>query len=1004
MKFISANNGLRLLFYSSMLASFPCTALARAHASPFGVAYFQQNISGTISDSSGPLPGVTVMIKGTTRSAISDNEGKFSIVASPGEILVFSFLGYRTVEVAVGSQMVLSVTLVEDVTQLDEVEINAGYYSVRQKESTGSISRITAKDIETQPVTNPLAAMQGRMAGVDISQATGTPGGNFNIKIRGINSLRGTANEPLYIIDGVPYASQSLGDGDAINGVLPALTSPLNAINPSDIENIEVLKDADATAIYGSRGANGVVLITTKKGKAGTTKFSFQASTTAGTVVQKMNVLNTEQYLQMRKEGFANDGITEYPADAYDVNGTWSQNRYTNWQKELLGGTSYVRNLQGSVSGGAERTQFMIGGTYRNETTVTPDTGAYSKGAVHTSITHTSADDRFKLNFSANYSSERNTLPGTDLSKSAYTLAPNAPALYDNNGDLNWENGTFENPLAYLKSSYRSDSETLFANALLSYQLKYGFEVRTSLGYNESSLTEYKTFPSSMYNPALGVDASAAQIFNNDGMRHSWIVEPQLNWKTNLNKLSINALAGTTFLSQLQQVSANYGMGFASDALIHNIAAASMVIQLTDEATAYKYNAIYSRLNFNYDGKYIINATGRRDGSSRFGPGNRFANFWALGGAWLFHKEALFDRQNVISYGKIRTSYGTTGSDQIGDYQYLNTYAVSPYQYGGITGLQPSRLFNPNFGWETNKKWEIALELGLFNDRILWNTSYFRNRSSNQLVGLTLPGTTGFSSVQSNLGATVENEGWEIGCTSQNVKTTVFSWTTSLNLTVPRNRLVAFPGLESSTYSNTFVIGKPVNVQKLYEYTGIDQQTGTYTFRDYNNDGQITLADRQATNDPNPKFFGGFSNTLSYKNWNLDFLFQFVKQKAANELLYFSSPGTFSNQPVSVLDHYPSGNNIQQYTSGNNPSATTAQSLYTQSNAIIEDASFIRLKTIMISYNVPTDWLKGLQAKIYLQGQNLFTITPYSGPDPETQSLIYLPPLRQLTLGIQVGL
>ncbi|MCK8141451.1 SusC/RagA family TonB-linked outer membrane protein [Flavobacterium sp. I-SCBP12n] len=1007
MKKFSLTKRIRPMVYSFIVGSHLFSATAKAHNNLQETTFQQQHqkISGTITDRLGPLPGVTINIKGTSTTTISDYNGQYAITANPNATLIFSFMGFKTVEIEVDSQKIVNVQLKEDATALQEVKINAGYYSVKEKERTGSIVRMTAKDIATQPVTNVLATMQGRMAGVNIVQSTGTPGGGFDIQIRGISSLRTEGNTPLYIIDGMPYPSQSLGNGEVSSGVLPKESSPLNSINPSDIESIEVLKDADATAIYGSRGANGVVLISTKKGNAGTTKFNVSAYTSIGIIANKLKVLNTQQYLAMRQEAFANDGITQHQDDAYDINGTWSQTRNTNWQKELIGGTSYIQNAQTSVSGGSENTQFMLGGTYRDESTVTRDNGHYSKGAVHSSMIHKTSDDSFHLNFSADYTSDKNTLPGMDLSRLAYTLAPNAPALYDNAGNLNWEEGTFENPLGYLEGTYLSLSNNLIANAMIVYKFYPGFEFKTSVGFNDTKFSENRTLPSTMYNPIYNPTSLDSQIFNNNSSRSSWIVEPQLNWVGKLGEAEINVLVGTTFQSQKQQLMAVYGAGFPSNTLIHSLTAASNVIVINDDRSEYKYSAFFTRVNLNYKDRYVVNLTARRDGSSRFGPGNRFANFGAIGAAWLFSKEA-FINSNFLSFGKFRTSYGLTGNDQIGDYQYLDTYSVTSNVYDGGIGLQPTRLFNPHFGWETNKKMEAALELGFFKDRIFLSTAWFQNRSSNQLIGIPLSGTTGFSSVQANLEATVQNTGYEIELHTVNLTMKDFKWTTALNFTAPKNKLLNFPGLEGSVYANTFVIGESISIQKLYHYTGIDPVNGAYNFKDFNGDGQLTSADRKSILDTSPKFYGGLGNNLSYKNWNLDFLLQFVKQEAANELLYFPVAGTFSNQPTAVLNHFPLTNNldtVQQYTSGANGTVFTAQNYYTQSDALNTNASYVRLKSASLTYSIPSAWSKGFSAKVYLQGQNLFTLTKYSGVDPETKSIYYLPPLRQFTLGIQVG-
>ena len=393
----SINQKTNPIKYLCILAFTLCTLASTAQT--------QQPITGSVSDTQGILPGVTILIKGKTTGTLTDENGYFSIDANPSDVLVFSYMGYKTQEITAGNQTVLNIQLEEDTTLLKEVILNAGYYSVKDKESTGSIARITAKEIETQPVTNVLATMQGRMAGVSITQTSGVPGGGFDIKIRGQNSLRADGNSPLYLIDGIPYSSEPVGNARSTS-VLPTLANPLNSINPNDIESIEVLKDADATAIYGSRGANGVVLITTKKGKQGKTQFTVNASKGSGKVTRFVDLLNTEQYLNMRAQAFANDGISNYPASAYDINGTWDQNRYTDWQKELLGGTANFTDVQTTVSGGNAQTQFVVSGTHHEETTVFPGAFGYKRGVIRGNINHSSTNNKFKINLASAYTNQ----------------------------------------------------------------------------------------------------------------------------------------------------------------------------------------------------------------------------------------------------------------------------------------------------------------------------------------------------------------------------------------------------------------------------------------------------------------------------------------------------------------------------------------------------------------------------------------------------------------------
>lgn len=1005
MKIFSLNKGLAVIWYPFIFGFYLfCTPALARNPLRISVAEQQSQITGTVTDGTVPLAGVSISVKGKPIGVSSDYDGKYSITAQRGDVLIFSYLGFKTLTIPVTDRKTINVQMREDATALQEIKINAGYYAVKNSERTGSISKISSKDIEKQPVTNVFAAMQGRMAGVNITQNTGVAGGGFDIQIRGQNSLRSDGNRPLYIIDGVPYSSDAVGS-DLTGIVLPGPTSPLNSINPTDIESIEVLKDADATAIYGSRGANGVVLITTKKGKEGKTKFSANVSGGFGTVTRMMKLMNTQQYLQMRREAFINDGIPYGPAD-YDVNGTWDQNRYTDWQKELIGGTSELNDVQASVSGGSSQTQFLLNGNFHKETTVFPGDYHYRKGNLHANLNHESENKKFRINFSMGYTTQENNQPGIDITQQVILLPPNAPALYDAQGNLNWENSTWNNPMSNLEGKYLSKSNDLFANSLLSYTILPGLVAKTSFGFTDTRFEDSRTQPSTMYDPAYGLGSEYSSIYVNNTTRKSWIIEPQISWSKKFGKGKTEILLGGTFQQQTSNQLVQEANGFSSNSLIYNLSSAFHVFDLVDSESVYKYQAFFGRVNFSWNDRYILNLTGRRDGSSRFGPGRQFATFGAIGSAWLFSNETFVKEHfGFLSFGKLRTSYGTTGNDQIGDYQFLNTYGSSGNNYAGVNGLEPIRLFNPDFGWETNKKFELALETGFLKDRIFLTAGWYNNRSSNQLVGIPLPATTGFNSIQANLDATVQNRGIELTLRTVNFQKESFNWISNFNLTIARNKLLSFPDLKGSTYENQFVIGQPLNIKKVYHYKGIDPATGIYQFEDFNGDGIITVQDKQAVRDLNPKYFGGFQNTITFHNWQLDFLFQFVKQLNYDGSYGTGLPGSTTNQPVGVINHWQQpGDNAtyQQYTTGVNGEALDAFYKFYASDAMIRDASYVRLKNLSLSYTIPEKWFKGIKCRLLVQGQNLFTITSYKGADPESRFTTSLPPLKVITTGVQL--
>ncbi|WP_235982443.1 SusC/RagA family TonB-linked outer membrane protein [Gelidibacter maritimus] len=965
-------------------------------------------VSGKVTDGNLPISGANVLIKNTKTGVVTDFDGRYNITAKPTDTLQISYLGYTTVTIPIQSHTTIHVTLQEDVTALGEVQINAGYYTTTDRERTGSISRITAKEIEGQPVNNPLAAMQGYMSGVNIVQTTGVPGGGYDIQIRGKNFING-GTDPLFIIDGVPFSSQSLGSNSVSAQITGGNISPLNAINPNDIESIEVLKDGDATAIYGSRGANGVVLITTNKGGTGKTQFKANISSGVGQVSHFIDLMNTEQYLETRNEGIINDGyqtLLNDPAYDYiwpDVK-SWDQNRYTNWQKELIGGTAHRNNAQLSVLGGNAETRFLISGSYNKETTVFPGDAKYKKMTVFSSLNHRSMNNRFSIDFSSTYSNEKNNLPRSDFTSLAYSLEPNAPALYDQQGNLNWENNSWDNPLASLNEQYEASSNTLFFNSLISFQLLPNLALKSNLGHNNYSLHSYRTLPSSARNPKFGfTPQSYSSLTTNGSERQSWIVEPQLHWSKQWRRTTLDALIGTTFQQETGSQFVQNGKGFPNNNLLLNLTAANNVNVLQDDNSKYNYNAIFGRLNMNYLGRYIINLTGRRDGSSRFGPGKQFGNFGAAGIAWLFSEEAFLNKNSLLSFGKLRGSYGVTGSDNIGNYKFLDTYNVTGLDYNGITVLEPTGIFNPLFGWESNKKLELALELGFFKERLFINTSWYRNRSSDQLIGIPLPATTGFSTLTGNFNATVENSGFEIDFRIIDLLQEKIKWTAAFNIAVPKNKLIKFDGLETSTFSNQYIIGKPLSILKLYNALGVDQETGSYKFEDYNGDGNISSPeDRQWLEDLSPKFYGGLSNTLSYGNFTLNMFLQFKNQKAFNEFVVQATPGLKGNASIKLLDRWqqPGDTNPIKMASGGLSRGRDNGSFLKQSNAAISDASFIRLRNVSLNYYIPT--LNTFDINVYLQGQNLLTFTNFGGPDPEQSFYNTLPPLKQITLGIKI--
>ena len=974
-----------------------------------------QIISGKVTDEKGePLPGASILVKGTSVGVVTDKDGNYRLLApDDAAILVFSFVGYVAEEVVINGRVIIDVMLSPDITTLQEVVVSTGYWETEEKLNPGNIAKVSAKEIERQPVATPLQALIGRVAGANITQKTGMPGGGIDIQIRGRNSLRSEGNAPLYIVDGVPIPSATLLSSRVQTTVYNSTVAPINNFNPSDIESIEILKDADATAIYGSRGANGVVLITTKKGRPGKTRFDINHSTGVGQVNHKMDLLNTEQYREMVIEALANDGFDPVPdffKPFLPSVFVWDSTRFTDWQEELIGGTANYNNTRLSLSGGNANTQFLLSGSHFRQTTVFPGDFAMNRGSGLFNLNHNSTDQKFSTSLSLNYIAEKNNFPRADPTSSAVSLPPNAPMPFDSLGNLNFEDNTFgQNPFAELLKPYEAKKRNLVANLNLGYEVLPGLTLKANLGYNYTTIDEIVLIPISSRNPSFNPTGST---ISGKGNSETWIIEPQTEYKKDFGSGELRVLVGATLQASDTEQENIVAFGYTSDAMLGNINAAPNVEPANPIFFEYNYNALFGRVNYSWKGKYIVNLTGRRDGSSRFGPGNQFGNFGAIGAAWIFSNESFIQSTlPFLSFGKLRASYGTTGSDQIPNYEFLETHSTTRFAYLGTSGLIPSRLPNDEFGWETNKKIEAGIELGFKGDRIFLTASYYRNRSSNQLVGIPLAATTGFSSVRSNFPATVQNTGWEFELNTTNIKTNDFQWNTNFNLTIPRNELIEFPNIEGSTFANEFTVGKSLFNTKGFKSTGVDPETGLYTFEDQNEDDQISspedlLPVREIAQD----YFGGIGNSFSYKGFQLDFLFRFVKQTGADYRTSFGQPGGQVNQPAIVLNRWQKEGDdadIQKYSIGFDGEALDAFFNSEDGSGSIVDASFIRLQNVSLSYGFPQAVLERLKVveslRIYVQGQNLLTITDYIGMDPETLNSTALPPLRMLTAGINVG-
>ncbi|MBB5440864.1 TonB-linked SusC/RagA family outer membrane protein [Pedobacter sp. AK017] len=997
------------------------------------------DIRGRVLDDKGePLAGASVKVKGTSKTATTNNKGEFFLQGvNENSVLLISYIGYQTKEIAASSSL-SEIRLELSTSKLDEVQVIA-YGTTTQRYNVGSVSKVTAEEIAQQPVMNPLAALAGRVPGLVITQTSGLAGSSFKVQIRGQNSLSPTGtgvqplDNPLIVVDGVPFAANnsninqmrwlaSPGGGEYQNEY--GGTSPLNSINPNDIESIEVLRDADATSIYGSRGSNGVILITIKKGKPGKLSLQGNVSNGASKVTRTMKMMDTKQFLEMRREALTNDNglrnifLNPQFANFFPDFYVYDTTRNVDWVDKFIGNTASTTDANISTSGGSSTTRFMLGSAYHRETSVFPGDLAYHRNTVNASFHHNTMDSRLSFDFSVNYAIDKNNSAGNAEALQAFTLAPDFPELMDSQGNLIWSykgisfsSFANNNPFQYLKRKYSSAAENLLSRFQVSYQLLPELSLRSNFGYNTIRIEENSQTPISAQPPANTVKGDAS--FGNNNFK-TWIIEPQVEYKKDIGNGKFTFLAGGTIQKNLNNSTLINASGYTNDAFLGSVSGAATT-RASGGSSEYKYTGIFGRVNYTMANKYIINLSGRRDGSSRFGPGRQFGNFGSIGGGWIFSEESVIKEAiPLLSYGKLRGSFGTTGNDAIGDYQYLPTWSpVNDINYQGSTGYVPNNLFKPDYSWAITKKLEFGVELGLNKDKILLNIDWYRNRCGNQLVNYQLPTQTGFSNVTQNFPGLVENSGWDFQLNTILFKTKEFSWNTSVNLTIPKNMLVAFPGIESSPYSSIYIVGQSLSVINKLLFAGVNPTTGIFEYQSANGPtiAPDLLIDKQIIGNLDPKFYGGLKTNFSYKRFQLDLFFEFKKQLGVNYLYSIYSGGaigrTQRNLPAIMLSRWQNPgdqSDIQRFSTSLTDNGFKAAQYLVNSSGVYSDASFIRFKTASLSYSFNDFLLKKIKmqgCRLYVNAQNLFTITKYKGPDPETQSLYGVPPLKTVVAGVQ---
>ncbi|QEC44730.1 SusC/RagA family TonB-linked outer membrane protein [Pseudobacter ginsenosidimutans] len=964
------------------------------------------------SDEGLPLGGVSVVVKRTKKGTVTDSKGSFSIEAETGDILSISFVGYSNQEVKV-TGITLLIRLKVSHAILDETQITA-YGKTSKRLSTGSIGTVKAEDIEKQPVMTVLDAIAGRVPGILINPVSGNSAAPVSVSIRGRNGINPLAlADPLYVIDGMPMSTQN---ASPLTGHLPVSMgavqggvtntsgeNPLLSIHPRDIESISILKDADATAIYGSRGANGVILITTKKAKSGPASFNLNVSNGIRMLARFPKLMKTEQYLAVRREAFQNDGILPDATNAPDLV-TWDPNKYTDWQRELAGTGSYL-DVNASVSGGMPQSAYRLSASYGNQKEVMNNGGKNIRGTFSSNFSHTSRDQKFDFGIS-------NSLTLTEVNAFAIVppggLAPNAPDIYNENGEFNFEPYRIQNisafPFNALKRPSKSKTFSFRGLVDLKYEILKGLTLSAKAGYMFSSNDN------SFYMPAASIDPimSFFSIANADygkSISKNWQVEPQLQYNTYIGKGNLSVQLISNLQTEISSSESIHAEDFPNDAMMksHNNA---KNITITEGYKEYKYLSVSGIVRYAWDNKYILSLNARRDGSSRFGPGRQFGNFGSVALAWIASDEKWMKAilPSWFSFLKLRGSYGTTGSDPSANYEYLSRWARNsildiPYtlfNYNGIDAFHMVTPLNQDFRWEATTKAQLAATFGFWQDRINLDVEFYQNNSGNQLASMPIPSLTGFKTALTNWPAEVRNSGIEISSRARIIESK--NWNLSLNFNVGhnRNKLMSFPNLEKSSFSGKLKVGYSTTSRILLHYTGIDPLTGSYTFEDRNKDGKVTAGfttfpnnaedDRYVLIETLPKYSGGFGFQLGYKELSISSQFYFVNKLRSDPYLN-SVPGMMYNMPMPdeiKNNHWQQPGDQVKY-----PRYTTNASnlgpLYA-SDGSYSNGSYLRWQNLSVSWRLPTSWLNRIKMKnanISIDTQNLLVISAYKDLDPE---------------------
>ncbi|MEO9476210.1 MAG: TonB-dependent receptor [Cyclobacteriaceae bacterium] len=967
-------------------------------------------------DSPDGVPGVTIVVKGAGRGTVTDLDGNYELEVSEGDILLFSYIGYKSFEVSILDQTQINVDLELDLSELQEVVV-VGYGTVLKSDLTGSVASIGAEELTAYPASGVTQALQGRAPGLSVQSNNGDPGGNFKVRIRGGTSIN-ASSDPLYVVDGFPTGSAP-----------PA----------EDIESIEILKDASATAIYGSRGANGVIMITTKRGKSGETRVDIRSSYSVQSEINKLDLLNATEYAEYLNDVEENSGRDPLFDDPSSLG------KGTDWQKEIFRQGS-IQNHSVSISGGNEIAKYYVSGIFYDHKGIIRNSD-YRRYSV-TSNLDIKVSERVNLGLNLFVRrSDQGAIKTQETSSSAhnqgvvgaaYKFEPTV-GIFDENGDFTRSSigDPSDNPYALATERVSSTQQdrvqpNIYAEVKIFEDLKFRTNIGAVINNERNGYYAPRTLLQGESLNGVGeiVFRRKSTLLNENYFTYS---------KQFANDHNVTLVAGYSFQSVSSEYSFSGNQTFVNDAGIYwNLRGGTNPVIPSTNLEETVLRSYYGRFNYSFRSKYLLTVTNRYDGASQFAKNNKWAYFPSAALGWNVHKESFLQNVEFLSELKLRASYGVTGNQAISPYETLATVEeVLTTQQGTIVNaVAPSTIANNDLTWESTAQADFGADIGLFEDRIIINTDYYRMVTSDLLFEVPLPEYSGFSSVLKNAGK-VENKGYELGISSRNLVGDL-KWNMDVNFSINKNKILELSDTVDVFYKNSpgavlggenqvLRVGKPVGMFFGYVYDGVYQEgdevisggegLGGEKFRDLDEDGKLSADDRTIMGNPHPDFIWGFNNTFTFKGFDLNIFFQGSQGNDIANYTRYELDGLIgkSNATAAMKQRWTPEN-----TETDVPAAKSRPARF--SSRWIEDGSYVRLKSLALGYTLPKAWVSKMNVRsfrIYVSGQNLWTATNYSGVDPEVSfrssgaqdsnrnlglDFASYPMAKSYTVGLSIGL